>query len=89
MLKICFYFYYARLKDISSIIKGLISYETRATKTSAYQEAKLGPLSWEMNNSFDEKMLSVACIRFIMYSAFYTFYITIYLYQIKPFQVRI
>jgi len=37
--------------------KNSISYEIRATKTSAYQAVKLGPLIWEMNNSFSETML--------------------------------
>jgi len=39
--------------------KNSISYEIRATKTSAYQAVKLEPLNWEMNNSFAEKMLSM------------------------------
>jgi len=41
---------------------------------------KLKPLSWEMNNSFAQKMLSmyIRFINLIMYSAFYTFYITNY-----------
>jgi len=37
----------------------LISYEIRTTRTSAYQSVKLGPLSWEMNDSFVEKILSM------------------------------
>jgi hypothetical protein len=52
-----------------------ISYEVRVTQTSAYQAAKLGPLSWEMNNSFVERCLS---IKLIMPSVSYTFYIPFY-----------
>jgi len=39
--------------------KNSISNEIRATKTPAYQAVKLELLSWEMDNSFAEKMLSM------------------------------
>ncbi len=40
-------------------------------KTSAYQALKLGPLSWEMFNSFAEDIFRL--INIIMYSVFYIF----------------
>jgi hypothetical protein len=57
-----------------------ISYEVRVTQTSAYQAAKLGPLSWEMNNSFVERCLAyiIISIKLIMPSVSYTFYIPFY-----------
>jgi len=65
--------------------KNSISYEIRATKTSAYQAVKLGPLSREMNNSFAEKMLGMCKIYqpYYVFSFLYTFYMTIYLFIYK------
>ncbi len=57
--------------------KNSIYYEIRATKTSAYQAVKLGPLSWEINNSFAEKMLSLFKIHHV-FSFLYLLYDCLY-----------
>ncbi len=55
-----------------------ISYEIRATKTSAYQTVKFGPLSWDMNNSFAEMMLS-------MYKIYQPYHVFSFLYLLYDY----